>query len=97
MPTYITLIKYTTKGIENIKESPARLAAAKEAAEAAGGKFISFYLTMGQYDAVSIGEWPDDKAAAMFSLATGSKGNVQTETLKAFTEDEYREIISALP
>lgn len=52
---------------------------------------------MGQYDAVLIGEWPDDKTAAMFALATGSQGNVQTETLKAFTEDEYQEIIAALP
>jgi uncharacterized protein with GYD domain len=97
MPTYITLLRWTTKGIENIKESPARLDAAKAATEAAGGKFVGFYLTMGQYDAVAIGEWPDDEAAATFALVTGSQGNVQTETLKAFTEDEYREIIAALP
>ena len=97
MPTYISLFRYTSKGIENIKESPARLEAGKAAMEAAGGKFIGFYLTMGQYDAVAIGEWPDDKAAAAFLLATGSQGNVQSETLRAFTEDEYREIIASLP
>jgi uncharacterized protein with GYD domain len=52
MPTYITLIQFTQQGIQNITESPARLDAAKAAVEAAGGKFIGYYLTMGQYDAV---------------------------------------------
>ena len=97
MPTYITLLRWTTKGIENIKDSPARLDAAREATEAAGGKLLSFYMTMGQYDGVVIGEWPDDEAAASFALASGSQGTVQTETLKAFTEDEFRQIIAALP
>jgi uncharacterized protein with GYD domain len=32
-----------------------------------------------------------------FSLVTGSLRNVRTETLRAFTEDEYRKIVSALP
>ncbi len=31
MPTYITLLRFTQKGIENIKESPSRLAQAKQA------------------------------------------------------------------
>jgi uncharacterized protein with GYD domain len=31
MPTYITLVNYTQKGIENVKESPQRLEAAKQA------------------------------------------------------------------
>jgi uncharacterized protein with GYD domain len=39
---------------------------------------------------------PDD-AAAKVALAIASAGNVSTETVRAFTEDEYREIASALP
>ena len=31
------------------------------------------------------------------ALLIGSQGNVRTETLRAFTEDEYRKIIAALP
>ena len=31
MPTYITLVSYTQKGIENVKESSQRLEAAKKA------------------------------------------------------------------
>jgi len=29
-----------------------------------------------------------------FALVTGSLGNVRTETLRAFTEDEFRKIVS---
>jgi uncharacterized protein with GYD domain len=97
MPTYINLLRYTQKGIENIKEGPARLDAAKQGYKAAGCDLKSFYLVMGQYDAVVISEAPNDEAVAKLALAIGSKGNVRTETLRAYTEDEYRKLISSLP
>jgi uncharacterized protein with GYD domain len=97
MPHYIALVRYTQQGIANIKESPARLDAAKKAAEQVGGKIHAWYLTMGQCDAVLISEFPNDEACAKFSLSLGAKGNVTTETLKAFPEAEYRKIISDLP
>jgi len=96
MPHFVTLVHYTQQGIAKIKESPARLDAAKKAAEAAGGKIHGWYLTMGQYDAVLISEFPTDEAAAKFTLASGALGNIATETLKAFTESEYRKIVSSL-
>ncbi len=97
MPTYITLLSFTQQGIENIKEGPSRLDAAKQAHKAAGCELKSFYLVMGQYDAVVITEAPNSEAVAKLALAIGSKGNVQTETLRAYTEDEYRKLISSLP
>lgn len=96
MPHFVTLVRYTQQGIAKIKESPARLDAAKKAAEAAGGKINAWYLTMGQYDAVLISEFPTDEAAAKFTLASGALGNITTETLKAFTESEYRKIVGSL-
>ena len=97
MPTYITLLKYTQKGIENIKQGPSRLDAAKAAIKAAGGDMKAYYLTMGSYDAVSITEAPDDTTYSKVILSIASKGAIQTETLRAFPEDEYRKIIAALP
>jgi uncharacterized protein with GYD domain len=96
MPHFVTLIRYTQQGISKIKESPKRLDAAKKAAEKAGGKIHGWYLTMGKYDAVLISEFPNDEAGARFMLATGAMGNVTTQTLKAFTEAEYRKIIGDL-
>jgi uncharacterized protein with GYD domain len=54
-------------------------------------------MVMGQYDAVIIGEAPDDTTYAKALLTLASAGNLQTETLRAFTEDEYRSIVSSLP
>ncbi len=96
MATYIGLLKFTQQGIKDIKGGPARLDAAKKAYAAAGGAIREFYLTMGRYDVVVVGELPDDAAAAKLALQTGSLGNVTTETLRAFSEDEYRKIISSL-
>lgn len=97
MPTYISLLRFTEQGVQNIKESPARLDAARSAFKAVGAELKAFYLTMGQYDAVVISEGPGDETAAKLALAIGSQGAIRTETLRAFTEDEYRSIIASLP
>jgi uncharacterized protein with GYD domain len=96
MPHFVTLVRYTPQGISKVKESPARLDAAKKAAEAAGGKILAWYLTMGQYDALFISEFSSDEACARFTLSVGALGNVSTETLKAFPEAEFRKIAGSL-
>ena len=97
MPTYINMLKYSQLGIKNIKQAPARLDAAKKAFKAAGAEVKDFYLVMGQYDAVVVCEAPDDDTMAKLSLTVGSQGNVHTETVRAFTEDEYRKLVADLP
>ena len=97
MAKYISLIKYTTKGIENIKESPKRLDAFKQLSESMGAAVDGFYLTMGRYDIVVIVDAPNPETIAKLLLTTTSGGAVSTETLPAFTEQEYREVISELP
>ena len=97
MATYVTLINYTQQGVEKIKQSPSRLDAAKEAFRAAGAEIKGFYLVLGRYDIVLVAEAPDAETVAKLALAIGSQGAVRTETLRAFTEEEYREIIGALP
>ena len=94
MPTYISLVNLTDQGIRNVRESPQRLDAFKKAVEAVGGKVNGFYLTMGKYDMVVIVEAPSDETAATVILSVGRLGNVRTETLKAFPEDQYRGIIA---
>jgi uncharacterized protein with GYD domain len=97
MPTYVTLLRYTQKGIESIKDGPTRLENAKKMMDAGGGKLIGFYLTMGQYDAVAVVEYPNDEAVARSSLAGAAQGYVRSETMRAFTEDEYKKIVGSLP
>ena len=96
MPTYVTLLSYTEQGISTVESSPNRIESAKHLAADLGGEFKAFYLTFGQYDGVAIVEFPDDETAAEYALTIGKGGNAQTETLKAFSEDEFREIAENL-
>lgn len=96
MPTYIGLIEYTEDGIKNMEASPDRLDDARSLAASKGGEITDFYLTLGQYDAVYVAEFPDDESYTQFAIDVSAAGAVGTETLKAFTEDEYRELIEGL-
>jgi uncharacterized protein with GYD domain len=96
MPTYISLCRWTTLGTHNIKESPARLDAAKKALAADGIKLLNFYMVTGAHDIVIISEAPSEEAMAKSMLRTLSQGGITTQTSRAFTEDEYRKIIAGL-
>jgi uncharacterized protein with GYD domain len=96
MPQYVSLLRYTQQGIANLKDSPVRLDAARKGAEKLGGIVHDWFLTMGQYDAVLIAEFPDDETCARFFLSIGTRGNVTTQTMRAFTELEYGMIVGSL-
>ncbi len=96
MPHYISLARYTQKGVENLKDAPKRVEATKKAIEAAGGKLKAVYWTLGQYDAVVITEFPDDETGLKVGLAAAMQGYVRGETLRAFTEEEFRRIIASI-
>ena len=97
MPISIILFKLTDQGIKNIKDAPQRIEEGIKGFEAMGGKLHSFYSVMGEYDYVAIGETPNDEVSMAFSLALGSAGNVRTTKLKAFTKEEFTEIVKKLP
>lgn len=93
--TYLLLTKFTQSGIENVHESPERTEEAKAVIESMGGTWQAFFVMMGRYDGLVIAEFPDDATAAEAILTLASSGNVTTETLRAFTLDEFRDIVEA--
>ena len=96
MPTYVALLKWSPQGLQNIKQSPSRLDAARKGFESAGVRMKEFYMVTGRYDMVAIVEAPDDVALAEAILGATSQGNITSETCRAFTEEEYRKIIGGL-
>lgn len=96
MPTYIAMLKYTQQGAARMKDSPKRLDAGRKAFKKLGAEIKDTYLTMGRYDLVCIIDAPDDETFARLMLQLGSQGNVQSETLKAFTEDQFRKIVTSI-
>jgi len=99
MVTHIIFFGFTQKGIEKIKESPARVQDAKQVVQSLGGKVKDFYGIMGMagYDTLFIVEAPNDEVVAKAILMIAQKGNVRTTTVRAFTEAEYKRVIEELP
>jgi len=97
VPTYIAMLKWTPQGLQKIKQSPSRLDAARKAFEAAGAKMKDFYMVTGKHDMIAVVDASDDVALAKAILAVTSQGNITSETCRAFSENEYRQIVSSLP
>ena len=97
MPTYVVLMKLTDQGIRDIKNAPQRIEENLKQFAAVGGKLIGFYSVMGEYDYVAISEVPSDEVGMSFALELGSHGYVRTTTLKAFTMDQFGEMIKKVP
>jgi len=97
MPQFVILCNLTAKGLADIKNAPARYQAVAKGIEAAGGKVLSFHATTGAYDYVMVAEAPSDESAALMSLATAAQGYVTTQTLRAFTPEEFAGLVSQLP
>jgi uncharacterized protein with GYD domain len=96
MPTYIIQSQWTDQGIRNVKEAAKRLDVGRKRLKEMGGEIKAFYLTTGAYDMFAVVEVPDDATLAAHLLWLGSQGNLRTQTVKAFTEDEFRHIVGDL-
>ncbi|NIO18962.1 GYD domain-containing protein [bacterium] len=54
---------------------------------------MEIYATFGRYDLVAISEFPNDETAMAASTTMSSCGAVHIETLKAFSEEEFKKIV----
>jgi len=97
MAAFITLFDWTEQGVRNAKETVNRGRAFGEALEAQGGRLIGIWWTLGQHDGFAIFEAADDAAATKALVAIGMAGNIRTETMRAFSEDEMESIVGDLP
>ena len=96
MATFITTVKFTAEGIQNIHESPKRAAAFKSAAKKLGVKVGDIYWTLGSFDGVVVFDAPNDETATAAMLHLSSQGNVQTTTARAFDSSEIEKVIGLL-
>jgi uncharacterized protein with GYD domain len=96
MSSYLILLNFTEQGIRSIKDNPSQLEAIKQVFQAQDMRLKSFHLLISRYDAVIILEANNEESVASAVLKIASTGNVRTETFRAFTEDEYLQIINKL-
>ena len=96
-PTYISLVKFTDKGIQAARETTQRVSDWAAKVKSKGVSIKEMYWTLGQYDQVCVFEAPDDETAASVLLAADMLGNIRTQTLRAFTASEMEKILAKAP
>ena len=62
--------------------------------EAAGGKVLSQYWALGDFDGCIIFESPDDTTGTALLLTLGRLGNVRTHTLSIYNEQEFSKLLA---
>ena len=97
MPLFITQGRLTREYIRGGLAKPEdRHAAIARLCEQAGGKLVSLYYTLGQYDFMVVSEMPDAKAATMLAFVASGGGGIEgSVTTQAFTTAEAKEMFEA--
>ena len=94
MAAYVLLAKFTQQGIRDVKDTVKRAEYFKEMAKSAGVTVKELYWTLGRCDIVVTCEAADEMAITTLGLSLGKAGNVQTETLRAFSATEMTKILA---
>ena len=93
---FVSLIKFTEQGFQNIAESPERAASFSKQAKQAGIKISELLWLNGRFDGLIVFEAPDVQTASATMLQLSKAGNVETETLVAFDAKEMKQIVEKL-
>ena len=94
MPRYVVLIDWTEQGVRNFKDTVDRYEASQSQLKEVGFQFADIYWTLGSHDIVALVDAPDDETLAAGLLVVAGQGNIRTTTLRAFSRDEMRNVIS---
>ncbi len=77
MPRYLHKFTYSKEAVKGlVSKSENRMEAIRPLIEAAGGKLIDAYYTLGDFDGIMITEFPADIDALTVSMAAGSSGAI---------------------
>ena len=93
MPRYISLLKFTEQGVKAIKKSTGRAHDFSVAASKVGVKVEAQYWTVGRFDGVLILSGPNEQSVLRVLAELAALGNVRTQTLQAFTDQEFEAIV----
>jgi len=96
MATFVILAKFTHQGITDVKRTVERAEAFRQLAKKTNVTVKDIYWTLGSCDVVAVCEAADDETATALSLSVATRGNISTETLRAFSFDEMKDILARM-
>ena len=84
MPIFIALGTVTTQGMQNLDHLVARHDEAVKRVKVLGGRVLSSYAVMGQYDFIVTLDCPDIETAMRVLSREAGGGNIKYETMPAW-------------
>lgn len=89
MAAYLMLTTLTDDGCRTLKEKPERINEVNKEVEAMGGKILSQYALLGEFDFATVIEAPDNGTVANISLNLGARGTIRIRTLPAVSVGDF--------
>lgn len=96
MPQFMTLMKMTAKGRQEITASLDRGDAIRADLAEIGVTRLDYFITLGRFDCVMIFDAPDEAAMGHAAMIIGSYGAVETETMPIVSKEDYGRILELL-
>jgi uncharacterized protein with GYD domain len=93
MPTYVMLSVLGPDGSATLREKPRRIKEVNAEVEAMGGRVLSQWALLGQWDFLNVIEAPDEVVMAKIATMLSARGTLKTRTLPAIDVDD---LIAAL-
>lgn len=94
MTRYLSLINFTDHGVQDVNHSIERASSFGKQVEAAGGKLLSQYWSVGDADGCVLFEAPDEQTGAALLLGLAKEGNVRTRTMRLYGTQEFQQILA---
>ncbi|QDV62545.1 GYD domain-containing protein [Crateriforma conspicua] len=96
MIRYLTLIQFTDQGARNVDKSVQRASDFSKSVSDAGGKLVSQVWTVGQYDGCVVFETPDEATGSALLIKLAKDGNVRTQTMRCYDNQEFENVLKAV-
>ncbi|CAG9614108.1 hypothetical protein BACCIP111899_03335 [Bacillus rhizoplanae] len=96
MQKYILLAKFNREGNVNVKNISERFSNLHKNYERFGGRILTAYAIVGEYDMVITFEAPDILAVKKIDLAGKLPGMVETKIFPLLEMDEFQQLVTEI-
>ena len=96
MATFISTVKFTERGISDIKHTCQRAKNFESSAQKMGVEIDDIFWTDGPFDGLIVFNAPDDQTAAALMLRLSAAGYVQSQTSRAYRAEEMESIVKLM-
>lgn len=96
MLKFISLMKLTQKGLDELADSARRREVSEQRVASVGGRSIAFYAVLGEYDFVQVFEMPSVSSMMQYVMTARRDGHVEPLLLPAFDTTQWSEMLGLI-